>query len=126
MNPTIAVIDDDDGVRMSLYSLVRSLGYEVRTYDSAPAFLEDAGNGAVDCIITDLQMPQMTGEQLQAQLVASGRAPPMIFMTAFPTEATRNRVMAMGGCAFLDKPVDGDAIARHLALAVAHADVRKR
>lgn len=124
MNPTIAVIDDDDGVRMSLSSLVRSLGYEVRTYDSAPAFLEDAGS--VDCIITDLQMPQMTGEQLQAQLVASGRAPPMIFMTAFPTEATRDRVMAMGGCAFLDKPVDGDAIARHLALAMAHADARKQ
>ena len=126
MNPTIAVIDDDDGVRMSLSSLVRSLGYEVRTYGSAVAFLEDAGSGAVDCIITDLQMPQMSGEQLQTQLVSSGRMPPMIFMTAFPTEATRNRVMAMGGCAFLDKPVDGDAIARHLAVALAHVDAAKR
>jgi CheY-like chemotaxis protein len=76
MNPTIAVIDDDDGVRMSLSSLVRSLGYEVRTYGSAVAFLEDAGSGAVDCIITDLQMPQMSGEQLQAQLVSSGRTLP--------------------------------------------------
>lgn len=126
MNPTIAVIDDDDGVRMSLSSLVRSLGYEVRTYGSAVAFLEEAGSGAVDCIITDLQMPQMSGEQLQAQLASSGRTPPMIFMTAFPTEATRERVMAMGGCAFLDKPVDGDAIARHLALALAHLDAAKR
>jgi FixJ family two-component response regulator len=126
MNPTIAVIDDDDGVRMSLSSLVRSLGYEVRTYGSAVAFLEDAGSGAVDCIITDLQMPQMSGEQLQAQLVSSGRTLPMIFMTAFPTAATRNRVMAMGGCAFLDKPVDGDAIARHLAVALAHVDAAKR
>jgi FixJ family two-component response regulator len=126
MNPTIAVIDDDDGVRMSLSSLVRSLGYEVRTYGSAPAFLEDAGSGAVDCIITDLQMPQMSGEQLQAQLVSLGSTPPMIFMTAFPTDATRNRVMAMGGCAFLDKPVDGDAIARHLAVALAHVDAAKR
>ena len=126
MNPTIAVIDDDDGVRMSLSSLVRSLGYEVRTYGSAVAFLEAAGSGAVDCIITDLQMPQMSGEQLQAQLMSAGHALPMIFMTAFPTEATRNRVMAMGGCAFLDKPVDGDAIAGHLALALAHADAAKR
>lgn len=126
MNPTIAVIDDDEGVRTSLSSLVRSLGYEVRTYGSAPAFLQDSGQGDVDCIISDVQMPQMSGEQLQAQLVSSGHAPPMIFMTAFPTQATRERVMAMGACAFLDKPVDGDAIARHLALALAHADSRAR
>ncbi|RZA35945.1 MAG: response regulator [Lysobacteraceae bacterium] len=124
MKPTIAVIDDDEGVRTSLSSLVRSLGYEVRTYGSAPAFLHDADTAGVGCIITDLQMPQMTGEQLQAELVSSGGAPPMIFLTAFPTQATRDRVMAMGACAFLGKPVDGNAIARHLAQVFAGTSAR--
>jgi FixJ family two-component response regulator len=113
--PTIAIVDDDDGVRMSLSSLIRSLGYEVRIYSSAPEFLNDRESGDPDCVITDIQMPQMTGEQLQAELISAGRLLPMIFMTAFPAPATRNRVMAAGACAFLDKPVDGSAIARVLA-----------
>ncbi|QEL26958.1 response regulator (plasmid) [Bosea sp. F3-2] len=115
---TIAIVEDDDGVRTSLVSLIRSLGYEVRSYGSAPAFLNDREVGDPDCMITDIQMPQMTGDQLQAELIAAGRRFPMIFMTAFSTEATRNRVMAAGASAYLDKPVDGDTIARCLAAAL--------
>lgn len=116
--PIIAILDDDEGVRTSLTSLVRSLGYDVRSYGSAPEFLSDQHAGDPDCMISDIQMPQMTGDQLQAELIAAGRIFPMIFMTAFPTQATRDRVMAAGACAFLDKPADGDAIARHLAVAL--------
>lgn len=123
--PTIAIIDDDDGVRTSLSSLVRSLGHDVRTYGSAHEFLGDRGHGDPDCVITDIQMPQMSGEQLQAELIAAGRSLPMIFMTAFPAAATRNRVMAMGASAFLDKPVDGDAIARCLAAVLERRNTRR-
>ncbi len=63
-------------------------------------------------------MPQMTGDQLQAALIASGRIFPMIFMTAFPTEAVCNRVMAAGACAFIDKPYDGETISRCLEAAL--------
>jgi len=59
----------------------------------------------------------MTGDQLQAELIAAGRRFPLIFMTAFPTEAARQRLLALGACAYLDKPVDGEAMAR----CVAHA-----
>jgi len=107
---TIALVDDDDGVRVSLTNLLRSLGYEVRGYPSASEFLGDRAAGEPDCIIADVQMPGMTGDQLQAALIASGRTVPMIFMTAFATEATRARVMAAGAVAYLDKPADGDAI----------------
>ena len=97
---------------------MRSLRYEVRSYGSAPEFLNDRKIGDPDCMITDIQMPQMTGDQLQAELIAAGRKFPMIFMTAFSTEATRARVMAAGACAYLDKPADGDTIARCLAAAL--------
>jgi FixJ family two-component response regulator len=112
---TIAIIDDDDGVRASLGSLVRSLGYDVRFYPSAIDYLADGTMPAPDCIITDLQMPQMSGDELQARLVAAGQSIPMIFVTAFPNEAVRNRVMAAGAIAFLEKPPAPDIIAERLA-----------
>lgn len=113
--PTIAVVDDDDGVRIALCSLLRSLGYEVRAYGSGPEFLNDPRGSDPDCMITDVQMSPMTGDQLQAELIASGRRFPLIFMTAFPTEAARQRLLALGACAYLDKPVDGEAMAQCVA-----------
>jgi FixJ family two-component response regulator len=110
----IAIVDDDDGVRSSVASLLRSLGYEVRGYSSAWEFLGDRTAPDPDCMITDVQMPGMSGDQLQAELVAAGRAFPMIFVTAFPTATIRARVMASGAIACLEKPVDGDSIVRCL------------
>lgn len=116
---TIAIVDDDEGVRSSLASLLRSFGYETRSYESALKFLDDT-SGDPECMITDIQMPGMNGDDLQAELIARGRLFPMIFMTAFPTEATRARVMASGAIAYLDKPADGDAVARSVELALSH------
>jgi len=116
--PVIAIVDDDDGVRTSLTSLVRSLGYDVRSYGSAVAFLNDRDSDDPDCMISDIQMPQLSGDELQDELIATGRDFPMIFMTAFPTQSTRDRVLAAGACAFLDKPINGDVVARLLAAAV--------
>ena len=83
--PVIAIVDDDEGVRTSLASLVRSLGYEARTYGSGDDFLRQPPGEDPACMIADIQMPVMTGDELQARLVASGRHFPIIFMTAFPT-----------------------------------------
>jgi FixJ family two-component response regulator len=113
---TIAIVDDDEGVRASLASLLRSLGYEVRSYSSALEFLDDETAGDPSCMITDIQMPGMSGDELQTELMARGRIFPMIFMTAYPNEVTRVRVMSAGAHAFLDKPVDADAIADCLNL----------
>ena len=113
--PLVAVVDDDEAVRGSLSSLLRSLGYGVRCYASAEAFLRAEDAGSPRCLILDVQMPGMTGPELQASLAGSGRSIPIIFMTAFPPEAIRQRVMLAGAQAYLDKPVDGDTIAECLA-----------
>ncbi len=118
--PKIAIVDDDDGVRSALASLIRSLGYDARCYGSALAFLADHETGDPDCMITDVQMPGMTGDQLQTELIAAGRRFPIIFMTAFPTAATRDRVMAAGASAFLDKPAEPDTIASQVVSAFVH------
>jgi len=114
---TIAIVDDDEGVRVSLASLLRSSGYRVSTYGSAIEFL--AGGERPDCMVVDIQMPAMPGDELQARLIAEGHLIPMIFMTAFPTAAVRDRVLAAGGRAFLEKPADADTLVHAVEQAVA-------
>jgi FixJ family two-component response regulator len=115
--PVIAIVDDDEGVRTSLASLIRSLGYDVRIYGSGIDFLQDSNDPA--CMIADIQMPVMSGDELQAQLAATGRRFPIIFMTAFPTESIRKRVLAAGAHCCLNKPSGGDEIIRCLEEALA-------
>jgi FixJ family two-component response regulator len=117
----VAILDDDAGVLAALTSLVRSFGHEARAYASAEEFLLDEAADP-DCIITDIEMPGLSGDALQARLIASGRPIPMIFMTAFVRPAVRERVRAAGAVAFLEKPVDGEAIAVHLAEALDRRD----
>jgi FixJ family two-component response regulator len=110
--PVIAIVDDDEAVRSSLASLVRSLGYRARTYGSGPDFLRDHLDQEPACMISDIQMPVMTGDELQASLLSAGRRFPIIFLTAFPTEAVKRRVLEAGAHCFLNKPPDGDTIVR--------------
>ena len=115
----IAIVDDDEGVRASLASLVRSVGYEAQAYESGMDFLRQAQGDDPACMIADVQMPVITGDELQAQLVAAGRHFPIIFMTAFPSETVRQRVMAAGAHCYLGKPSSGDEIIRCLEEALA-------
>jgi FixJ family two-component response regulator len=111
--PVIAIVDDDEAVRASLSSLVRSLGYGARTYESGSEFLRERSEDPA-CMIADIQMPLMTGDEMQARLVAAGRHFPIIFMTAFPTEPELRRVMAAGAHCCLGKPSSEDEIIRCL------------
>nr|GAJ35895.1 nodulation protein W [Bradyrhizobium sp. DOA9] len=117
--PVIAIVDDDEGVRASLASLVRSLGYDAQAYESGVDFLRKAPDDDPACMIADIQMPVIAGDELQAQLIASGRRFPIIFMTAFPSESMRQRVMAAGAHCYLGKPSSGDEIIRYLEQALA-------
>lgn len=104
----IAIIDDDASVRTATASLVRSLGLEAGTFASAEAFLAAPRLRETACVITDVQMPGMSGIDLQAQLRASGSCLPMIFITAFPEERVRRQAIAAGAVGFFSKPFDGN------------------
>ena len=104
----IAIVDDDDAVRVGLSSLLRSYGYAAQAFDSAQALL-GAGAPALDrfhCVITDLQMPGMSGIELLEELRRQGKALPLILMTAFPEAALRKRALQGGASCFLSKPFD--------------------
>ena len=111
----IAVIDDDASVRRAMKRLVRSLGMEAETFDSGRGFLdllETLPSFRPDCAILDVQMPGMTGMELQRRL--AGNKLPLIFITAHDQVGVRERVMAAGAIAFLRKPFNDELFIRTL------------
>lgn len=115
--PTIVIIDDDEEVRSAIENLVRSYGFEAHTFTSAEEFLASSLAEAT-CLISDIQMPGMSGVALQAALQDRGRRVPIIFITAFPEERLRRQVEAAGAVGFLSKPFDARALMACVDLAL--------
>jgi FixJ family two-component response regulator len=85
----ISIIDDEEKVRRGISSLLRSLGYEPRTFASAEAFLESSTAVECSCIVSDVHMEGMSGIDLFQTLVSRGSKVPFIFVTAFSDEVAR-------------------------------------
>lgn len=102
----IAIVDDDLAIREALDDLVRSLGHESLLFDCAEAFLEFKERQTIDCMLVDVKMPGLSGIELQSKLNAEDNRPPMIFMTSYHDDKTRNAALDGGALAFLGKPVD--------------------
>jgi FixJ family two-component response regulator len=110
----IAVVDDDEGVREGTKTLLRSMGYSASTFGAAEEFLKSKQFSNTSCVITDLQMPELSGLDLQDLLIARGHRIPIIFITAYPDENARTRAMNAGAVAFLSKPVNHDQLLGYL------------
>jgi FixJ family two-component response regulator len=110
MSQTISIIDDDESVREATKSLVRSLGYAPATFSSAGDYLRSDRIWQSSCLITDLQMPEMSGVELQRRLTADGNDTPIIFMTADFDDKTRSQALDAGAIGFLRKPFDADIL----------------
>lgn len=108
--PVIAIVDDDESFRRATTSFVRSLGYGTAAFDSAEAFLKSDRIDDADCLITDVQMPGMTGIELQGQLNSQGHRLPIIFITAFPEMKVRAQALAGGAIGFLSKPFNDQGL----------------
>ena len=118
-DPMISIVDDDAGVREATRSLVRSLGYRAATFASGEDFLASDRLDDTSCLITDLQMPGMTGLELQRRLIADGRHLPIIFMTASAETQARTAAVAAGAAAFLRKPLGDETLIACLDAALA-------
>ncbi|MFD1557339.1 response regulator transcription factor [Paraburkholderia silviterrae] len=115
---TVAIVDDDEAVRLATASLVRSLGWSVRAFASAEEFLQSGHVGDTSCLISDVRMPGMSGVAMHTHLLRLGTAPPTIFITAFPTGSLLAEVQANGALALLEKPVDATAMVHWLNVAL--------
>jgi FixJ family two-component response regulator len=117
--PVISIIDDDGSVRAATRNLVRSLGYIVHSFASAEDFLRSPYLNDTSCVITDVRMPAMSGLDLQAHLLATGKTFPFIFVTAFSVDSDRDRALKAGATCFLSKPFDGEILIECLETALA-------
>jgi FixJ family two-component response regulator len=118
----ISIVDDDESLRAAMSSLVRSLGHEARVFDSAESFLASPRLDDTSCLIVDVQMPGMSGLDLQAELRTRRVRFPIIFITAFPEDRIRRHAEVAGAVGFLSKPVDGHTIVERLNAAISESD----
>ena len=114
----ISIVDDDESIRESTKGLIRSLGYQAATFASAEEFLQSDSVDRTACLITDVQMPGLSGIDLQRGLIAQGVRMPTIFITAFPEEETRARAMKAGALGYLSKPFSEDSLLKCLDTAL--------
>ena len=114
----ISIIDDDEWSRIGITKLVQSFGFVVHDFSSADAFLNSPLLPQTACVISDIQMPVLSGLQLFDELRNRGHNIPVIFATAFPNEGVRAQALLRGATCVLTKPFDGEALELCLATAL--------
>lgn len=112
--PLVAIVDDDPAIRTALTRLTRSLGYRPEAYESAEALLSAFHEVQPVCVVTDVQMPGLSGLDLLRMVQLQKPDIPVIVITAYPSGSTRERALAAGAFAYLAKPFDGDEFERCL------------
>ena len=115
----ISIVDDDESVREATKGWVRSLGYGVVAFASAEEFLQSNQLNDTDCVISDVQMPGLSGVELQSRLIAQGNHTPIIFLTASPEESMRARALKAGAIGFLTKPFNEARLIAYIEAALA-------
>lgn len=106
----ISIVEDDAAIRAATENLVKALGFDVYTFASAVEFIQSHRVTETACLISDVQMPNMSGVELQANLADRGFRIPTIFVTAFPDELVKRRAMDAGAVGFLPKPFNAKAL----------------
>jgi FixJ family two-component response regulator len=107
---SIAIVDDDDSLRHSLVRLFRSAGYSVEAFASAIELLISLSQWRPDCVILDLQLPGMTGEELLRRLSVFANPPPVVVITGNDDDCLRDACIALGARRYFRKPLDSDAL----------------
>jgi len=135
--PTVCIVDDDQGMRKSLSWLVETLGVPVKTFSSADVFL-DAYDGQIPgCVVVDVRIPGMSGLDLQRELRRRGDEIPVIVLTGYGSVPAAVDALKHGAMEFLEKPCDDQVLleiiqrslaldARHRAARYEHTVVRER
>ena len=105
-DPVIAIVDDDPSVRDGLQALIESAGWRAETFGSAQEFLAHLTAEAPSCLVLDLQMPGLSGLDLQKRMAEVGLEIPIVFLTGHGNIPTSVQAMKAGAVEFLTKPFD--------------------
>jgi FixJ family two-component response regulator len=105
----ISVVDDDESIRDSTRTLLRSAGYEVATFESGELFLESSTLPQTRCLVLDIRMPGLSGLEVQRRLNLSYSRVPVIFVTAHDDKANRKLAIDAGAAEVFPKPFSANA-----------------
>jgi FixJ family two-component response regulator len=100
----ISIVDDDVSVRRATVDLLSSAGFDCEAFASGDEYLQSGRIGDTTCLILDITMPGMTGLDLQRHLTGSGYSIPIIFVTGYPEDSTRDQAFRGGAICYLPKP----------------------
>ena len=114
----ISIVDDDESIREAIQSLLRSVGFRVKTFASAEQFLQSDQIENTACLILDVRMPGMNGLELQRRLMATQCGIPIVFVTAHGDEEARSRALQEGAVEFLLKPFSEEALLNAIQVAL--------
>ena len=118
----VAVVDDDPSVLKALARLLRTRGFHAKTFASAQELIAFLPKGQPECLIVDLQMPEMNGLELHQHLIRRGMEIHTIIITAHQDSDLQRRCQAAGVAAYLLKPLQDTALFAAIASARRHAD----
>ena len=108
--PLIAVVDDEESVRLALARMLRASSFDVSIYRSGEDFLESLKTVVPDCAVLDFQMPGLTGRDLQRAISVAKLSLPIIIVTAHDQPSLREKVLADGAVAYFTKPLRRDTL----------------
>jgi FixJ family two-component response regulator len=108
--PLIAVVDDEESVRLALARMLRASSFEVSIYRSGEDFLDSLKTVVPDCAVLDFQMPGLTGRDVQRAISIAKLSLPIIIVTAHDQPSLREKVLADGAVAYFTKPLRRDTL----------------
>src|SRR5262245_120934 len=116
--PLVVIVDDDESIRESIQSLIRSVGFRTEAFPSAEELLDSDLLHETNCLILDVRMEGMSGLELQQRLKKMGSKIPIIFITAHYNEKLRTEALIAGAIEFLSKPFHEEALLDSVNLAL--------
>jgi FixJ family two-component response regulator len=118
----IAVVDDEESVRKALVRVLRAAGFAAHGFSSGDEFLRSWHFDRPDCLVLDLQMPDISGTEVQRALNLAGAQFPIVIITAHDAPAVREECLRLGAVAYLCKPLDVRSLLDTVSLALKSPD----
>jgi len=117
----VAIVDDEESVRRALLRLLRAANMDAEAFASGEAFLSSLDKIRPDCVVLDLQMPGLTGRDVQKRLISMHINLPVILITAHDDMVTQQQSLSDGAASYLRKPLRGDLLVRSINESIARA-----
>ncbi|QDT01157.1 response regulator transcription factor [Adhaeretor mobilis] len=122
----VYVVDDDPQACRAVSELVHTFGYQVRSYNTAEEFLENASNDRPGCVVLDLRMPEADGLELHRRMIERGLNLPVVIITAYAETSVTVKSIRSGAVSVLDKPYADDDLWTHVQEAICKSEKELR